>query len=79
MLSTAQSDTFRTQFSGLLGIGRSIGVGTNCHCTILISPLHYSLKLACDLSINGRDDTVIDITRASVYRYRITFVVFLTA
>ena len=62
MLCTAKTDTLCAELSCLLSICRSICICTNLESSVLISPLHNSAELACDLSVNSRDDTVIDVT-----------------
>ena len=62
MLCTAKTDTLCAKLSCLLSVCRCVGICTNLELSVLVSPLHNSAELACDLSVNSRDNTVVNIT-----------------
>ena len=66
VLGTAEADALGAQLAGLLGVGGSIGVGADLESSVLVSPSHDAAELAGDLSVNGGDDTVIDVTGGAV-------------
>ena len=66
MLSTAETDAFSTKLTSLLRICRSISIGTNLQLSELVSPAHYAAKVAIDGSINGRNDTSVNVTGGTV-------------
>ena len=73
MLGTAQTNTFCAEASGFLSISRSISIGTDTELAVFVSPFHNTTEFAADRSINGRDNTVIDITGRTIERNIIAF------
>ena len=66
MLGTGQADAVSTQLNCLGSVTRVVGVGTDFQAAILVSPAHDTAKLTGDGRIDGRNDTVIDITGRTV-------------
>ncbi len=66
VLGTAKTDTLCAELTSLLCVCGSISVGSNLKYSVLISPSHDSAELACDSSVNGRNDTVVDVTGSTV-------------
>ena len=66
MLCTAKADALCAELNSLGCVARSICVGANLKGSVLISPAHDSAELACDGSVDSRDDAVIDVTGGAV-------------
>ena len=62
VLCAAKADTLGAQLTGFLSVCGCVGVGANLEGSELVSPCHDAAELACDLRVNGRDYTVVDIT-----------------
>ena len=66
MLGTAKTDTLSAKLASLLCVSGSVSVGSYLKLSVLVSPSHDSAELACDSSVNGGDDTVVDVTGRAV-------------
>ena len=77
VLGTAKADSLSTQLSGLLGVSRSICVGSYFQSSVLVSPAHDPAELACDGSVYRRNNTIINITRGAVQRQPVALMVLL--
>ena len=66
VLRTAQTDTLGTEFPCLLSICGSIRICSYLKSSCVVSPLHYTSELTCDLCIDRGDNAVVDAARGTV-------------
>jgi len=78
VLGTAEANALSAQLAGLLGVGGSVGVGADLKGSVLVGPGHDAAELAGDLSVNGGDDAVVDLTGGAVDGDIVALVVGLT-
>ena len=71
MLSTAETDAFRTELNRLFGIARRIGVGANFHALDLIDPAHEFAKVTGQRRRFGLQLAGINGTGGAIERQRI--------
>ncbi len=79
MLGTAQTDTLSAQLARLFSVSRCVCICTNLELSELICPSHNSAELACDFSVNRRDNSVVDVTCRAVNRDVVALFVNLAA
>ena len=79
MLGTAQTYTFGTQFTGFLRVSGSIGIGSDLKLSVFIGPAHDSSEFACDGSVNGGDDSIVNVTGGAVDAQPVTFMIGLAS
>ena len=73
MLCTAQPDTFGSQFPGLSGVFRSVGICSDTQLAIFISPCHNSAEFTGNLGINSGNQAVINPSSGAVNGNKISF------
>ena len=66
MLCTAKADALCAELNSLGCVARGVCVGANLKGSVFVGPAHDSAELACDGSVNSRDDAVIDVTGGAV-------------
>ena len=66
VLGAAKADAFCAKLAGLLSVSRSICIGANLEGSVFISPGHDPAEFACDGSVNGGDDALVDVTGGAV-------------
>ena len=75
MLCTAKSDSLCAQLSCLCSVSWSICICTHFQSSVFVSPCHNTAKLACDGSVYGRDNAVIDLAGGAVDGQPVTLMV----
>ena len=66
MLCTAETDALCAKLAGFLSVLGSISVCSYLKLSVLVSPSHDPAELACNLSVNGSDLTVVNVTCGAV-------------
>ena len=80
VLGTAEADAFCAKLTGLTGIFRSIGIGTDLHGSEVVRPAHEGLEvLVFDGTVENGKETVVDVAGGTVEGDGVAFFVGLTA
>ena len=74
-----KGDTLCAKLYCLLSVCRCICISADFQSSVLVSPSHDTSELACDCSVYGRDDSIVNASCGSIQGDRISFVEFFSA